>query len=170
MTSTPTYRRTTATLCTVVLLFSPLACSSDSTDKGEPSTTVARATTVDAKPGTNGSKTSTPADVATFGYWIEGDSGSVEWSADLVSSNGGGAQQPIAGTWNLDGKPRWQLFTTWIDSGKVTFTLEGDGAATVSLIRGTASNPDDPTAGIDITDTVEKEELASGESVTFAFP
>ena len=152
------FRRTTLALCAATLAFAPLACSSSNTDRSASSTTA-------ASTGAPGSKQDTK-----FGYWIEGDAGTVDWKAELESSDAGGAQQPVSGTWKLDGNPRWQLFTTWIESGSVTFTLTDEGAATVSLIRGKAKDPDDPTAGIDVTKTIEKKELSKGDSVTFEFP
>lgn len=164
------HRRMAAALCAAAVMFVPAACSSDASDKSKPSSTAASTDTTDSSGGTGGSTNTTPAVDTLFGYRVEGDSGTMTLKAELVAEGDLGAQQPTEGKWELNGTPRSQLFTTWIESGKVTFTLEGGDGATVSIIRGTQSDPDDPTSEIDVDSTVVKKDLAAGDSVTLEFP
>ncbi len=167
---TLTHRRATAALCAAALLFVPMACSSESSDKGTPGTTQTGSNNSKSDRGKNDAKSTKPAEKALFGYRVEGDSGTMTLRAELVGEGDLGPQPPSDGKWVLNGEPRAQLFTHWMVSGKVTFTLEGGDGAKVSIIRGTQADPDDPTSEVTVESTVTGEELAPGASVVLEFP
>lgn len=167
MHSTHRFRRTIASLAIASVALVPVACSSGSGTSRAATTTVHGTSTSASHHGSTGAE---PAAGNTYGFWVEGDSGTMQWKTERVVGTGNRDHVPTEGTWVLDGEPRWQLFNSSVAEGAMTFTLDGGTTATVSVIRGKASDPDDPAAGIDVAETLEKQELTSGESVTLAFP
>lgn len=139
----------------LLLLFSalamvgPAACASDDGDATAPRDGE-RGEVADVEtPATGSVETEEDVDNPTvYGYEVDGPVGTtVVIESTLVAQ--GQEQPPFTATWSITDRPRWALYTNWVESGEVAIEVTEGGPATVRIIRARYVDPDDPSAGID---------------------
>jgi len=163
-------RRILLSLLTVLALSTLAACSSGDSDA--PSAGDGRAaetpgeTSAEAGEDRSGDDADNPV---VFGYEVDGPAGTTAVVVSTLVAQGQ-EQPPFTATWSITDRPRWALYTNWIESGEIEVEVTEGGPAVVRVIRARYVDPDDPFAGIDEVEEVGTFEVASSSTGSITFP
>lgn len=157
-----------------VLALSVAGCSDDD-GEATPDTTPSTAPegssggAADTGSGDGSSSESESSDnPTTFGYRVDGEPGTTVLVETLAETEAG--PQELTQTWSITDRPRWMLYSDWVTGGEISLELTEGDAATVEILRGHAVDPDNPSAGIEVVETLDTVEVAAGEPTTVTFP
>lgn len=160
-------RRQSYPLSSALVLIALAACSANdggNADAGSASS-VGRAT----EPAEMGAVDVDDAEnPVVFGYEVHGPAGTTAVLVSTVVTQAG--EQQLTATWSITDRPRWQLYTNWVESGEIEIEVTEGGPATVRIIRARPVDPDDPFAGIEEHEEVATVEVASGATGKVGFP
>ena len=101
---------------------------------------------------------------SAIGWRITGPDGSIVDVAAALDNNGSPYNE--SNTYTLEGPREW-LYTGFVLSASVTYTLESGGPVVVESFHGNLLEGGDGFGDLNITEVLEPAELAQGESVTF---
>lgn len=146
------------------------ACSSDEGDVARPSNGETGEISGEESPETGADEVEEDGDnPIVFGYEINGPAGTtVVIESTLVAQ--GQAQEPFTATWSITDRPRWALYTNWIESGEVAIEVTEGGPATVRIIRARYLDPDNPNAGLDEVEEVGTLDVDASSTDLISFP
>src|SRR5690606_23760833 len=163
-------RRILLSLLTVLALATLAACSSGDSDAASARDGRADETPVETSAEAGGDRSGDDADnPVVFGDEVGGPAGTTAVVvAPLVAQ--GRAQPPFTATWSITDRPRWALYTNWIESGEIEVEVTEGGPAVVRVIRARYVDPDDPFAGIDEIEEVDTFEVGSSSAGSIEFP
>ncbi|QGG94426.1 hypothetical protein [Actinomarinicola tropica] len=168
------HRRLLLLLLSALAVAGLAACSSDDGDDADAATDPAAETAGPESGGSSDEGTQEAAgddaeNPAVFGYEVDGPAGTTAVVVSTLVAQGE-EQQPLSATWSITDRPRWQLYSNWIESGGVEIEVTEGGPATVRIIRARYVDPDDPFAGIDELEEIGTIEVAPGSTETISFP
>ncbi len=110
-----------------------------------------------------------PSNPSVLGYEVDGPAGTtVVVVSNLVAIDQ--EQPPVSATWSITERPRWQLFTDWVESGELEIEVTEGGPATVTAIRAHYIDVDDPFGGIEVDERLGSVEVSAGTPATLAIP
>ena len=163
-------RRILLSLLTVLALSTLAACSSGDSDAASAGDGGADETPVETSAEAGEARSGDNADnPVVFGYEVDGPAGTTAVVVSTLVAQGQ-EQPPFTATWSITDRPRWALYTNWIESGEIDVEVTEGGPAVVRVIRARYVDPDDPFAGIDEVDEVGTFEVASSSTGSITFP
>lgn len=167
-------RRAPMALLAALALLVAAGCSSDddgpdaAAEVAEPSSGGGESTATEAG-SAEPAADEDPENPWVLGYEVDGPAGTTAVIvANLVAA--GDEQPPLSATWSITDRPRWQLFTNWVESGELELEVTEGGPATVTAIRARYVDVDDPFAGIEVDERLGSIEVSAGTPATLALP
>lgn len=167
-------RRLPLVLLLAVALLAASACSSDDDDGAaagadEPSIAAGDEPTAEEAGESAASSEDDAENPWVLGYEVDGPAGTTAVVvASVVAADQD--QPPVSATWSITDRPRWQLFSNWVESGELEIEVTEGGPATVTAIRARYIDVDDPFAGLEVDEELGSVEVTAGAPATLDLP